>query len=169
MREVLNTEHGYVYLNPAAAELLAHARRVAVESEVLTDSLFPLSRGRTLWFTWAGTNTQITLAALLAAEGVNVVNRDVAIELRLPKREAYRTIARLASSEPDPRRIAAVVQPKLRRKYDYLLSDQLLDAVLMRDVLDLEGAVRVCRRHVQRGAGQNSRRQRGALGDGACR
>ncbi len=153
MRDVLSSDTDYVYLTDMARRLLFHARRVAAEAGILTDPLLTLSRERTLWFTWAGTNTQITLMAILNAAGFSAHDRDVAIEITLPKAKVSELIQQLTSARLNPRRIAAGVRPKLRRKYDYLLTDELLDTVLVRDALDIKGARARCREHLENPGG----------------
>lgn len=157
MRDVLSSDTDYVYLTGTARRLLRHARQVAAEAGILAHPLLTLSRERTLWFTWTGTNTQITLMAILNAAGFSTHDRDVAIEIGLPKLKVSELIRRLTSADLNPRRIVASVRPKLRRKYDYLLTDKLLGVVLVRDMLDIEGARALCREHLVNTGGPDVR------------
>ena len=79
--------------------------------------------------------------------------RKIAIEIALPKAKVSELIQKLTSARLNPRRIAAGVRPKLRRKYDYLLTDELLDTVLVRDALDIKGARARCREHLENQGG----------------
>lgn len=155
MRDVLSSDADYVYLTGMARGLLRHARQVATEAGILTDPLLTVSSERTLWFTWTGTNTQITLMAIIDAAGFSTHDRGIAIEVDLPKAKASGLIQKLAAARLDPQRIAAGARPKLRRKYDYLLTDELLDMVLLRDVLDVDGAQALCREYLERTGGSD--------------
>ncbi|MCO6439370.1 MAG: DEAD/DEAH box helicase [Phycisphaerae bacterium] len=145
MRDVLHSGDRYVYLNSTASDLLARARRTAEEAGMLTDPVVAIDDRKSLWFNWAGTNTQSTMAALLGAIGVDVIDRGVGLEVALPKSEVGTALAKVLSAKPDPESVAEHVLPKLRRKYDEFLSDKLLDTAIIRDVLNLDEAVRLCR------------------------
>lgn len=145
MREVLQSGDQYVYLNSTASDLLARARRTAEEARMLTNPVVAVDDRRSLWFTWAGTRTQSTLAAMLGTIGVDVIDRGVGLEVILPKSEIRTVVTKVLSTKPDPDSVAGQVLPKLRRKYDEFLSDRLLDTAIVRDVLNLDEAVRLCR------------------------
>ncbi len=145
MREVLQSGDQYVYLNSTASDLLECARRAAAEAHILTEPVIAVGPRKSLWFTWAGTNAQSTLAAMLATAGVEVIDRGVALEVTLPKSEIGSAVAKVISTKPDPDCVAGHILPKHRRKYDEFLSDELLDTAIVRDVLNLDEAVRLCR------------------------
>lgn len=145
MRAVLQSGDQYVYLNSTASDLLARARRTADEAGMLSDPVVAIDDRKSLWFTWTGTNVQCTLAALLGAIGVDVIDRGVGLEVALRKSEIRSALAKVVTTKPDPKSVAEHVFPKLRRKFDEYLSDKLLDTAIVQDVLNLDGALRLLR------------------------
>ena len=63
--------------------------------------------------------------------------------LPLDEEQARAAVRSLAEYLADRRQVAGAVEPKAFRKYDYLLSDELLTEALLRDRLDFDTAVRV--------------------------
>lgn len=146
MREVLIDSRAYPYLNSVGAQLLGHARAAAAEAGVTDRPLITVSDRRTLWFTWAGTRKQTTIVAIFAAAGVAATDRGVAVEVEAPFDDVRACIGSFVNAPASAESIAAHVQPKHRRKYDRLLSDDLLDLAIARDVLDCAGAIATCAR-----------------------
>lgn len=145
MREILRESRPFHYLNPVGTQLLGHARLAAGESGACERQLTSISDRRTLWFTWLGTRKQTTLVAMFAAAGVPAVDRGVAVEVDAPIAKVRAIIESFVNSPADALAIAAHVQPKFRRKYDRLFSDDLLEVAIARDTLDVRGALDACR------------------------
>lgn len=145
MRDVLQSDNKYVYLDNTASDLLGSARRTALEAHLLTDPVVAIDERKSFWFTWAGTNTQCTLAAMLGTIGVEVINRRVGLEITLPKSEIYTAATKILSNNSDHECVAEHILPKLRRKYDEYLTEGLLNIAIVRDVLNLDEAVQLCR------------------------
>ncbi|MCK6431333.1 MAG: hypothetical protein L6Q72_19930, partial [Burkholderiaceae bacterium] len=122
------------------------ARAAAAEAGVTDRPLITVSDRRTLWFTWAGTRKQTTIVAMFAAAGVAATDRGVAVEVEAPFDDVRACIGSFVNAPAAAESIAAHVQPKHRRKYDRLLSDDLLDLAIARDVLDCAGAIATCAR-----------------------
>ena len=144
MREILAEDREYAYLSPIAATLLRQARCAARESGATSQLLLAAGEKSTLWFTWVGTRVQRSLLAMLANVNVGASDRGVAIEAALGRDECAMIIRRIAEREPDALAIAAHVQPKERRKYDRLLTPELLDRSISSDLLDVPGALAAC-------------------------
>lgn len=146
MRDVLMGGYPYPYLNSVAAQVLGHARASFAETSVADHPMIAVSDRRTLWFTWAGTRKQTTLAAMFAAAGVAAMDRGIAVEVDAPAKEVGACIGSFVMAPVAAESIAAHVQPKHRRKYDRLLSDDLLDLAIVRDMLDVPGAASLCQK-----------------------
>lgn len=145
MREVLRESRAYSYLNSVGTQLLGHARQAAAESGASERPLIPVSERRTLWFSWLGTRKQTTLVAMFATAGVAAVDRGVAVDVEASASKVRAIIDSFVSAPADALAIAASVQPKYRRKYDRLFSDDLLDVAITRDTLNVAGALAACR------------------------
>lgn len=149
MREVLSSTATYAYLNPLGGTLLDQARKTAREAGILNESLHSIAAGTTLWFTWTGSHIQTTLVAMLASRKIDATDRTIAIEVALPASELEEALSELADQPPDALTVASNVLPKERRKYDYLLTEELQNLSLSRDVVDVTGAIAVCREALQ--------------------
>jgi len=145
MREVLRESRAYPYLNSVGTQLLVHARQAAAEAGACDHPLIAASNRQTLWFTWTGTRKQTTLVAMLAAAGVAGVDRGAVIDVEAPIGDVRSLIGSFVNAPADVTTIAACVQPKFRRKYDRLLSNDLLDVAIARDMLDVAVVLTACR------------------------
>ena len=143
MRQVLAEDKAYAYLDSQAASLLADARAAAASADICRQGLVALGPRRTALFTWTGTRVQATLQAMLAGCGIASQDEGIALVLGVSQDEAQSRLSAIARQEHDPLKVAAMVQPKERRKYDWLLGDELLTVSLARGWLDLDGAAGV--------------------------
>lgn len=144
MRSILTDSEEPTYLCQTAARLLAEGRETAEDAQLLRRSLVPVSDQRTLWFTWAGTRVQTTLRAILATHDLQATDREVAIQLEAPLDTAMSVIRKIAHNPINATEVAACVQPKSRRKFDHLLTDDLLVEAIAESVIDIRGAVAKC-------------------------
>jgi len=145
MRLLLVSPADPVYLDSIALESLHAARTVASDRDLARRHVLPLEKHRSLWLTWAGTTTQRTLLALLASMGIEAMDREIAIECRLPD-ESLRTRLRASVEiELNPLRLAHHVVPKQFRKFDHLFDEALLDESIALDRLDCGSALQLLR------------------------
>ncbi len=145
MRLLLMNPTDLVYLDSIALESLHAARAVASDRDLARRHVLPLGKHRSLWLTWAGTTTQRTLLALLASMGIEAMDRQIAIECRLPD-ESLRTRLRASVEiELNPLRLAHHVVPKQFRKFDHLFDEAILDESIALDRLDCASALQILR------------------------
>ncbi len=140
MRQILADNKQYGYLNPTAIQLLVQSQTVFNNAGLKHIDLIELSPSKSLWFTWTGTDIQRTIIALLEKHKVNCVDSEIAIELDLSIEQTKAILNKIASTQHDPLVLAQLVYPKQRRKYDFYLSDRLLEWSIAQDVIELEGA-----------------------------
>lgn len=140
MREVLTSQKIYAYLNKEAGALLADARNVAQASGICQQSILALGPRETAVMTWTGSRTQDTLAAMLRLHGIKCHDEGIALVLSLPEDDARRRLTDITAQHIPSLKLARLVEPRIRRKYDSLLNDALLDVSITRGWLDLNGA-----------------------------
>jgi ATP-dependent Lhr-like helicase len=143
MREVLAGEVSYAYLDSQAAELLAYARRSAADASVCTQPLLELGPRRSALMTWTGTRIQDTLTAMFCMRGLNCGDEGIALTFNVPVDALRDAVQDLLAWPWNPLQLAQQVYPRQRRKYDWLLSGELLDECISRGVLDCDGALRL--------------------------
>jgi hypothetical protein len=90
--------------------------------------------------TWAGTRVQQTLVAMFAASGTDARDEDVGLVFDGGPDALAGAVRRCLDSPPTPEAAAAKVPNRYRRKYDRLLSEELLDTSIAAGWLDLPGA-----------------------------
>jgi ATP-dependent Lhr-like helicase len=141
MQSVLTATDEPAYLDTEARAALARAR---AEYERLSDGgrsrFVGLGRTKTIWFTWAGSRAQLTLAAALRCAGVDARDAEIAFELPGTVGDAQAIVRSLAAALADPEAVAAAVAPKAFRKYDHLLDEDLLTRAVLQDRLDFDTA-----------------------------
>jgi hypothetical protein len=143
MREVLAGEVSYAYLNSQAAELLAYARKSVTHAGVCTQPLLELGPRRSALMTWTGSRIQDTLMAMFRMRGFNCGDEGIALTFNLSVDALRDALQDLLARPWDPRQLARQVYPRQRRKYDWLLSDELLDECISCGALDCDGALRL--------------------------
>ncbi len=146
MRDVLRASDQFAYLNDTAKDLLDIARRSANEHAIFDQPLVPLSQSKILWFTWASTEVQTTLKAILESAGICSKDRGIAVEITASANELVSQLTRLLAGKFNSRTLASFVYPKRRRKYDEYLSEELLNASIAQDVLEVNKAVQYCQK-----------------------
>ena len=140
MRTVLLNKERYSYLDSTGLELIENARTTAAQSNLANQSLVSLSPTKSLWFTFTGTRIQRTL--LLAAEsiGLSASDQDVAIEFNAGIADVASAFRSLRDRELDALALTAHLPSKQLRKFDDLLSDDLLAQAIANDGIDVDGA-----------------------------
>jgi len=132
MRRVLAGDEAVRYLDAPAAEALEAARAHARAHGLAGRGALGLSDSTCVWMVWAGTAAVTARVALLESVGIDVDNRMergklAGIVCRCSLADLREVIERWSGEAPDLLTLAEHVQPKRRRKYDYLLPDELLD------------------------------------------
>ena len=140
MREVLLTDRPYAYLDTEAATLLADARKAAGSCVICHEDLVNLSDRRTAFMTWTGSRTQETLQAMFRLMDVVTDDEGIGLVFHLSVEDTEQALAEAANQVFDPAAIAGTMELRRRRKYDWLLSDELIDTSLARGWLDIAGA-----------------------------
>ena len=140
MRKALLCEKRYAYLDATGQELIRSVRETAAQANLKEQSLISLSPKKCLWFTFTGTQIQRTL--MLAAEsiGLKASDQEVAIEFNSGVRDVVAAFRNLRNRKLDPLALTSHLPNKQVRKFDDLLSDDLLARSIVEDGLDVTGA-----------------------------
>jgi ATP-dependent helicase Lhr and Lhr-like helicase len=146
MRDVLAGTGAYAYLDSQASELLASARQAATQAGVCTEPLLALGPSRSALMTWTGTGVQDTLAAMFRCQGLDCGDEGIALTFKTPVDALRKAVDDLQARPWEGRELARQAFPRQRRKYDWLLDDELLDIGISRGALDCEGATDLLRR-----------------------
>ena len=145
MREVLVGNKPYVYLDSEAQALLADARHAAAMIHMFDHVLLPLGPQRTAWMTWMGTRIQQTLRAMFKMIAVEAEDDGIALVFAMPAEQVRQAATTCLANVRDPETIAGHIPVRRRRKYDVLLTEELLDTGIARDCLDVGGALAALR------------------------
>ena len=133
------------YLDGVAAGLLVEGRAAYHDMALETKSI--LAVGDDLYlFLWRGTRARDAMAVALA--NADIRSHPHALGLLLPKCDIdrfYETLEDLATEPPDLREIAENTETLIKRKYDPLISRDLLRDVLTRDWIDPESISAIAR------------------------
>jgi ATP-dependent helicase Lhr and Lhr-like helicase len=139
------------FLDATAHELLIEARENFTRYEL--DQQMLLRWGEdTLLFPWAGDRVLGTIAIALTTRGLEVSQDGVALTITKSTPEEVRAQLEvlLAAEPPAPHVLAIAVHNKRVEKYDWALSDQLLNATYAARSLDPPGAWRAISRILAR-------------------
>ena len=145
MRDMLSGDSACSYLDEQASELFAYARRAAASAGVCARPLLELGPRRSALMTWTGSRIQDTLAAMFRARGLGCGDEGVALTFKVPADTLRQAMYDLQARPWNPLQLAQEVFPRQRRKYDWLLGDELLDVCISRGVLDCQGAMTLLR------------------------
>lgn len=148
MFQVLLASNGYSYLNDGARRMLDSARKHARQLQLKSQQIVPLGERYVAWFTWTGSDQQETLAALLRSEDISFFNKRIGFFVTSSAEELIQSLKRMIARPIDPRKLATLVKPKGRRKYDAYISDDLLEESIATDVVDLSRSFEVIRRSI---------------------
>lgn len=142
MRDVLLDTKEYPYLDNSTRRLLEAARREARKANLRERWMVPYAEFRTALFLWTGDRTLETVRMLLSAAGANLESSrlQVAVVAKHSVPELTEIAHQALALKIDPVTLAEMIPAKRRRKYDSLLSSELLEIGLARDWLDVDGA-----------------------------
>jgi ATP-dependent Lhr-like helicase len=146
MRSVLSGRASYSYLNVEADEMLAEARDAAKSADLAEKALVPLGPLRCAMMTWTGTTIQATLQAMLAEDEAPPKDEGIALVFAVGIDKVRDLIQRATLREHKPSEVAGSMPGFQRRKYDWLLSDQMKLEVASRAWVDVPGAMAVLTR-----------------------
>jgi ATP-dependent Lhr-like helicase len=143
MLDVLSGSEMPAYLDPTAQRLLSEGRRFFERFDLANNRLLA-SGADTLIFPWTGDRAMSTMACLLTAAGQEASHDGIA--LTLPDTRPVQALALLeailATPPVDPVQLASSVSAKASEKFDWLLTDELLDVGFAARALDVPGAYR---------------------------
>lgn len=142
MFDVYTEEKIPVFLDPQAKKLLLEARENFRHYKLAEKRI--LSNGNTAHICfWRGDRVLDTLVAMLRAKGISAANEGVSIAISGVSLGEISQILKILIQEgaPDTYELAASVANKAVEKYDFFLSDQLLNADYASLRLDSEGAL----------------------------
>jgi len=152
MRDVLSAESLYAYLDKQAAELLGYAKKSAKDTGICQEGFIATGPRNSALMTWTGSRIQDTLAAMFRSRGLPCEDEGIALTFRVPLDTLLAAVQEMAGRQWEPLQLAKQVMPRLRRKYDWLLNEELLDVCISRDALDCDGAAKLLRQLVARPA-----------------
>lgn len=140
IRDLLNNTAVPVYLDPAARLLLTTARTAAHGSGASSRG-WVQTETHLLWYPWVGTRVIRSLRLMLQVKKIPHEVDEFAFWL--PKTNAsdfFGILHDLLVTEFSPEALAAEMAVKTFDKYDYLIPEEILDAVNAEDRIDLAGA-----------------------------
>lgn len=149
MREIVCGDRPIHYLDRHASRWLADARAAARQARLAETCWHVHSDNRTLLFTWTGTRAQQTIVLLARAAGMTVDDFGIGLDFRSSFDELERRMSSLIHSPPSGADLVRHAIYKYQRKYDNLLSEELLNLAYERDAVDVEGALGVLRSALQ--------------------
>jgi ATP-dependent Lhr-like helicase len=141
------------FLDVTARDLLTEARENFSRYQLDTQTMLAWGQD-TLLFPWAGDRVLGTIAVALTSRGLQVSQDGVALTVARSTPEEVRAQLEelLAAEPPVPQVLAAAVHNKAVEKYEWTLSDQLLNAAYAARSLDPAGAWRAIGRILGRTA-----------------
>lgn len=143
MRALLERDDRPAYLTATAQVALDRARALARNGRWAGRGIVELSDHHSLWLTWTGTAAQRTLLAWLESEKLGAEDLRVAIRVTAPAAELRSRVQRTARMQLPLEELARFVRPLAIRKFDALLSEELLRVSAAADRLDGAYAKRV--------------------------
>jgi len=138
------------FLDATARDLLGEARANFARYQLDQRMLLPWGED-TLLFPWTGDRMLGTIAIALTSRGLEVSQDGIALTVakRVPQEIREQLEVLTAEEPPDPRTLAPVVDNKRAEKYDWALSDELLNATYAARSLDPPGAWRAMRQMIR--------------------
>lgn len=141
MFDVLSGSEMPAFLDATAQRLLSEGRRFFERFGLASNRLLA-SGADTLIFPWAGDRAMSTMACLLTAAGQDASHDGLA--LSLPGTRPVQALALLenilVSPPVDPVQLSSSVSAKASEKFDWLLTDELLNVGFAARALDVPGA-----------------------------
>jgi len=147
MRSIVTGNNSPAYLDRTLRSMLADARSTA-RAAALNQLDLILEGVDTVWFTWTGSKTNRTLAALGSfAGGLEIVDKGIALNIARRTPDQVREVfQRLLNQTPSSLDLASTFAFKGGAKYDAFLSETLLSQAFAWHSLDLAGAQDLIRR-----------------------
>jgi hypothetical protein len=130
--------------------LLEGTRREAAAAGVTTGDVLPLGPEKTALMTWTGTAVQQTLIAMFASFDIDVEDEQVGLSFDRDESGVREAVQICLSTPPTPEVIAERFPKRVTRKYDNLLSDELLDVSIAHGRLEIPLAIDALRRMIAR-------------------
>lgn len=143
MRALLERDDRPAYLTTTAQAALDRARALARDGRWTRRGIVELSDHHSLWLTWTGTASQRTLLAWLESQKLGAEDLRVAIRVSASASELRSRVQHTARMELPLEELARFVRPLAIRKFDTLLSEDLLRCSAAADRLDGAYAKRV--------------------------
>lgn len=146
MRKVYEEADPPMFLDKTARQLLSEARGAFDHHNLDTQRIVSVGQNVYL-FPWRGDVTQNTLALLLKHRGLEAQNEGLLIAVYGADRERLLdTLGEISEDESlSDGTLAASVKNKMRGKWDWLLTEQLLCADYAADALDVQAARAACK------------------------
>jgi ATP-dependent Lhr-like helicase len=141
MREVLEGNEEYLYLDNEANRFLINARSTAQLCKICTSHFIELGANRSAWITWGGSRIQETLWAMLKQNGITAAVKGIALICPISMERLQEITLQMASQNFEALELASHIPNKMRRKYDWLLCDELLEVGLSRDYISIMSAI----------------------------
>lgn len=147
MRQVLQEDSTYGFLQTQAIAHLQSARQLARESELVYKQLLPLSPDRCMVLPWAGSRIVLTQIQLLEQSGLTIAREACSFYYEIRDSGGIEAIkAKFAKVVVTPLDPIALTQNLSRdelelHKYDRYIPDHLLQQAYRSDFLDIEGAI----------------------------
>ena len=147
MRQILQEDNTYGFLQKQALLQLQWARELAKESGLTNQQILPLSRDRYMILPWVGGRTLLTQIELLRQSGLAIGGDDCSFYYEIRNTNGKSAIQaqfdQIVLTPPAP---FALVQNRSTAelqlyKYDRYIPDNLLQEAYVSDFLDLEGAI----------------------------
>lgn len=148
MRQILQEENTYGFLQKQALMQLQSARQLAKESGLAYQQVLPLSSDHYMILPWVGSRILLTQLTLLEQSGISIVRGDCSVYYELRNSGGMAAIkakfAQIATTAFDP---LGLVQNLPRAdlqlyKYDCYVPDNLLKEAYSSDYHDLDGAIK---------------------------
>jgi ATP-dependent Lhr-like helicase len=142
MQAILRQQSMPAYIDSLSAQLLTSARIEATTSGLTERDIVRTSEGHLLWFPWTGSRAIRTMVLLLEYANVacDIDKSELSIEFRKPPTEIRDSLANLLSRIPPAEILAEQAANLERRKWDSLISRELLIASYAADALDVATA-----------------------------
>jgi ATP-dependent Lhr-like helicase len=146
IRQVLEEDTDYAYLQSHAIERLQLARQLARISHITHQSILALGGSRFMLLPWQGTKVIHTMTLLLTSAGVRVrnVGQPYYLEVEAPNLSVLRDhIVNLVNYPPSAELLVESISLRelQRNKYDRFLPENLLRSAYAIDNLDMNSAI----------------------------
>ncbi len=144
MREVLQGEATYTYLDEAGQQLLQQARREAARVNLFEQPVLPLGNNKSALLLWAGHTINQTASLLLKCAGAelerNFWTGGIAVVAKHGPEHLQELAQQAALLEVEAGSLLVDFPMMGERKYDWLLNEELIKEMFARDELDVAGA-----------------------------